>query len=172
MKKILYFLCILSWGCFLGSCDDTDNTVIPPTFKGFTYAPSTLHPGDTVTLSAVYASKGKYCYKPRTTWRITLDTLNAETKEYVRVTLSNQRTCSISEENLSVRFAIPHSARPSQTCPVKFDVAFDNAVDAENQGYSLPNPTQEGYVGQFDNSVVNSLLYSHCSGSLSVKLGD
>ena len=55
---------------------------------------------------------------------------------------------------------------------MKFDVSFDNAVDAENQGYSLPNPTQEGYVGQFDNSVVNSLLYSHCSGSLSVKLGD
>lgn len=168
MKKVLYFLCILTLGCFLSSCDEADNTVIPPTFKGFTCEPATIHPGDTLTLRAVYASKGKYCYKPRTTWKITLDTLNAETQNYDKVVFSNQRTCSISEESLFVRFAVPQSARTRQSCPVTFDVAFDNAVDAENQGYSLPNPTQEGYLGTFSNSVVNSLLYSHCSGSLNV----
>lgn len=170
MKKILFAIFSLTLGLVFTSCDDVNNTVIPPTFKGFTYAPHTPNPGDTVTICAEYANKGKYCYKPRTTWKLTLDTLNAETHNYETVTLSNQRTCSISEERLSVRFAIPRSAKPSQTCRCTFDVAFDNAVDAENQGYSLPNPTLEGYVGQFGNSMVNSLLYSHCSGSLTISI--
>lgn len=172
MKKIAFTLILLlTCGIFV-ACDDFEKEPIPPTFKGFTYSPNPLHPGDTVTVTAVYARKGKYVYKPRCTWKITLDTLDAVSNTYVRATINQQRTASIGEENLSQKFVIPTSAKPNQKADCHFDVAFDNAVDASNVGFTLNNTTEEGYLGKFNPSVVNSVLYCHTSGSFQMPIAE
>ncbi len=64
MKRTSFTLALLALGMmpclFLASCDDDDEGCYPPTWKGFTYSPSPVHPGDSITITAVQASKGHY----------------------------------------------------------------------------------------------------------------
>lgn len=166
MKKILFGIIALMMGVIFTSCKDEKHNPLPPTFKGFTYSPNPARPGDTITISAIYADRGEYVGSPKCTWKISLDTLNAKSNTYERITYSKKVNSSISDETLSVKYAIPTSARKGQTATCNFDVSFDNYVDATAIGFSRENPTQEGYVGTFSTSTIKSTLYSHCSGSM------
>lgn len=169
MKKIAFALLTLVAGISFMACGE-DNEVIPATFKGFQYTPNPVQPGDTVTIRAIYASKGKYVNKPRCTWNLKLDTL-ATNGTYQQVTLSRKLTCSIGDEDLSVRFVIPETAKEGQQATCSFDVSFNNIVDASNIGFSINSQTEEGYVGRFNSSTVQSIIYSHTSGNLTLNIG-
>ncbi len=170
MKKILFSLIALTIGFAFTSCEDEERNPTPPTFKGFTYSPNPVHPGDTITISAIYANRGEFVYKPRCTWKISLDTLDTKTSTYESIQFSKQKTQSISDETLFVQYIIPKTAKVGQTARCSFDVAFDNAVDATAIGASWTNPTENGYVGTFGSSTIQSTLYSHCSGNMTFKI--
>ncbi len=59
MRKAFHFLLALCLIFLAVSCEDTSGSY-PPTWKGFTYEPSTVHPGDSVLITAVQNSKGHY----------------------------------------------------------------------------------------------------------------
>lgn len=170
MKKILFLFSMLAAGMMFVACSNEDYTLIPATFKGFEYAPNPAVAGDTLTISAVYRDKGAYVNKPRCSWRLTLDTLNAKTGVYDKATLSQSRTCSIGDEKLTVHFALPKSTKPGQTASCTFNVDFDVVVNPDKVISSVSNVTEEGYVGTFDPSIVAGTLVCKTSGRLQVKI--
>lgn len=170
MKKILFAVFTIVASLLFAACDDEDYTVVPPTFKGFLYSPSPLHPGDTVAISAVFASKGNYVGKPRCKWSLTLDTLDHNTNTYMTATLHKSTNGSIGDEKLTAKFPIPKTAKKGQKANCNLTIQFDNYVDANNIGFYVESKTEDGYLGKFGRSTVKALLASDCSGSVTISI--
>lgn len=171
MKKYSFgLLALLIMSLAFVACSEDDLRSVPPTFKGFKVSPNPVHPGDTVTISAVYNNKGEYVYAPKCTWILKLDTLT-ESSEQIHAELIKSIKATIAEDTLSVKFAIPKTAKTGRTVNCSFNASYSNAVDTE-PGLSLPNTTIDPFIGRFGNSRVSSILYSECSGDCTFGIVD
>jgi|GEM_PF-266726 len=168
MKHTLQYLMPILLMVFLASCED-EKVCTPPSFKGFTYAPATVHPGDTVTVTACYQDRGEYIISPKYKWTVSGDSLNASTLASDRWTISYTKDESISSPDPSFKFAVPQSAIAGSTITCTFHADYSNAVDGV-VGNSVTNTTQAGYYGSFSPSVVNSTLYSEANGRLTFNI--
>lgn len=167
MKKILIgILAMATFGCLVTSCNNDDKQPIPPQFAGFKITPEKVHPGDIVTISACYVNKGENIYGPHCNWTLTLDTLN-ENNEVGQYKIARQVNASIADDNLSLKIAIPKSAKTGKNASCTLNIDYTHSADAKNIGFELSNPTQNGYRGNFQNSRVVSVLYTRVNGSVS-----
>lgn len=167
MKHTLYAILAMAI-CTLWTACEEDYEVIPPTFKGFLYSPTTVHAGDSVKFTACYANAGQQVYfvgHKGITWKLSVDTLDAggDESKNGRWQAEYKPYCSIGEGEPTIKLRIPTSAKPGSTARLDFNASYSNACNGA-PNVSLPNPTAEGYYGQFSNSVIQSALYSGVSG--------
>lgn len=174
MKKTIFAILAIAFCTIWTACEKTDYEVVPPTFKGFKYSPTTIHPGDSVRFTACYRNEGKNIYlvgHKGYKWTLSLDTLDANGDPSKTGRWSRQYTpyCSISDGEPTIKLEVPKTAMPGTTAQLNFVAEYSNAADGA-PGTSLPNQTEEGYVGTFQPSTVTSVLYSRASGSMTFKI--
>lgn len=176
MKKTFFTIFTIAICALWSACSESfDYEVIPPTFKGFTYSPTTIHAGDSVRFTAVYDNPGKNVYfsgHRGITWKLTVDTLDAEGdpgKDGKWIMEGKPYATMENNENPTYKFRIPTSAKPGSQARIDFRADLSNAADG-TPGTSIPNHTAEGYYGQFQNSIVKSILYSTATGWMTFRI--
>lgn len=175
MKKTIYAILTMAICTIWSACNEkNDYEVLPPTFKGFTYTPTTPHPGDSVRFTAVYDNPGKNIYFSNhrgITWKLTVDTLDAQgdASKDGKWVKEVKPYCSVGESDPTYKFRIPTTAKPGSTARLDFRADYSNAADG-TPGTSIPNQTAQGYYGQFQNSIVQSILYSTATGWMTFRI--
>lgn len=174
MKKIIWAMTMMVICTVWTACEKEDYEVVPPTFKGFSYSPTTVHPGDSVRFTACYADPGKNIYltgHKGYTWKLTVDTLDAggDPDKTGQWTKEFKPYCSIGDGEPSYKLQIPALTKPGSTARLDFTANYSNAADGK-PGVSLPNITADGYYGKFSNSTINSILYSSASGWMTFRV--
>ena len=178
MRKTIWAIVIMAVCTIWTACEKHDYEVVAPSFKGFLYSPTTLHPGDSVTFKACYDDPGKNIYFAQgsgITWTLTVDTLDAggdDTKNG-KWTWKKKPSCTIAEaiynHEHSIKTLIPKTAKPGSNATLTFEAKYDNACDGV-PGTTRPNTTAEGYHGKFDNSVIKSAYFTLATGSMTFRI--
>ncbi len=165
MKKALYILTAISLVWLSVSCEDTSGSYAP-TWRGFTYEPSTVHPGDSVTITAVQKSKGHY---------LNGVDYNFSMRVYVEVdNVTQDSTLSYSyhtnydgdgQKDPQWRLKIPDNTVPgSYSC--SFSARWNNSSDGDLG--TVVSGNEAGYTGTI--STTSYTLYTTASGSFTLPI--
>ncbi len=165
MKKAFYFVAALCLMLLAVSCEDSGGSY-PPTWKGFTYEPSTVHPGDSVTITAVQAKKGKYLYTV---------TYNFSMRVYVEVDgVTQDSTLAYSYKtnydgtdngDPQWKLKLPDNTVPT-SYPCTFTARWDNYADGRGGSYQCTGG--DGCTGSIASQ--SYTLYSTASGSFTLPI--
>lgn len=164
MKTIIIPASVLLSIALVG-CDDTSASY-PPTYKGFSYEPKTVHPGDSVVITAVQAKRGHYLNATDYSFSLTLTIeANGETQDS---TLSYSRHTNYDgTDNGDPSWALhlPADTRPgSYTCT--FRARWSNSANGEMGTYLSTGG--EGCVGSITSH--SYTLYSDASGTFTLPI--
>ncbi len=169
MKNLFSYSPILLFSCLLvlsvTACTETKGSY-PPVWKGFTYEPTSVTAGDSVVITAVQATKGKYLNKTTYSWSMTIKVVSdGETKDS---TLSYSATTNYGgTDNSDPQWAllIPENA-VSGTYACSFKATWSNSADGEGGTYACQNDgTCSGSITSYSYT-----LYSNANGSFSLPI--
>lgn len=162
MKKILFLLAVIGL-CFITSCHEEKNSC-PPVYQGFRIDPSTVYAGDSVTITAVQQTKGRYLNATNYTWKLTMKVKDGETESDTVLT-DNIHTNygGLDSSDPTWRVKIPSNAMTGAnsfaTC--FFTANFSNSADG--MGGMFNANTADGCIGSINS--YSYTLYSTANGT-------
>ncbi|MBQ8051099.1 MAG: hypothetical protein IJ197_05930 [Bacteroidaceae bacterium] len=161
MKKTLLFLCMISALALVSSCNDDEEGSYPPTYQGFRYEPSTVHPGDSVFITAVQLKKGHYLNSTDYSWSMTVQVDSAGIGVPYELYYSRHTNYGgLDSNNPQWRLELPGNTLPG-TYSCQFNARFSNSADGI--GGMFNGGTGEGCVGTINSQ--SYTLYSTANGS-------
>ncbi len=165
MKKAIYFVAALCLMLLAVSCEDTGGSYAP-TWKGFSYEPSTVHPGDSVTITAVQKSKGKYLYTVTYTFtmRVLMDVDNVTQDSTLSYSYKTNYDGD-GQKDPQWKLRIPDNIVPS-SYGCSFNARWDNYADGNMD--KLTSGNEAGYTGTI--TTTSYTLYTTASGSFTLPI--
>ncbi len=161
--KTLIILPTLLLSIALIGCDDGGSSY-PPTYKGFSYWPNPVHPGDSVVITAVQAKKGHYLNAVDYSFsmKITMD-IGGETVDSTLTYSHHTNYDGTDNGDPSWAFLLPQNTRSgSYTC--SFNARWSNSSDGEMGSYLSTGG--DGCVGSITSH--SYTLYSDASGTFTL----
>ncbi|MCD8303893.1 MAG: hypothetical protein LUC86_03570 [Prevotellaceae bacterium] len=168
MRKTLLILCGFT-AVFalitLSGCDDSDGSY-PPTYKGFSYEPSTVYAGDSVVITAVQAKKGHYLNATDYSFSMKIYvTVEGETQDSTLSYSYHTNYDGTDNGNPTWKLLIPDNAvAGSYSC--SFSAKWSNSADGEGGSYASTGG--DGCTGSVTS--YSYTLYSQASGSFTLPI--
>ncbi|MCD8302728.1 MAG: hypothetical protein LUC44_06895 [Prevotellaceae bacterium] len=151
----------------LASCDDTSGSY-PPTWKGFTYSPTDIYPGDSVLITAAQAKKGHYLnatdYSFSMKVRVDVD---GETQDSTLSYSYHTNYDGTSNADPTWKLKIPDNTIGGTSYTCSFSAKWSNSADG-NMGTYLGTSGGDGYTGSITS--YSYTIYSQASGSFSLPI--
>ncbi len=150
------------------ACDD-DKNASAPSYWGFTYTPTTVHAGDSVTIKAVQRKKGQYLYSTTYNWSMRLTVVDS-LYNVVDTTLSYKQTTNYDgtyNGDPTWNLKIPEGTT-SSSATVSFSASWSNYADGEYVSTTTPSDRDAIYKGTITSSTYT--LYSNASGSFTLPI--
>lgn len=171
MKRILFLLpLMIALMCTVVSCEESNNTAYPPTWKGFQLSPdrNSIYAGGEVTVTACQDEKGHLINATSYTWTLSLDTLNTDGSASGAYELSKTvKTNYDGTDNgdPSYTFRIPANAVPNGRATISFAASYSYSAD----GIEVSNGTTYDQSTNYAGSIYSqsATLYGKANGSIS-----
>ena len=161
LRTISLFLAVCA--LFFTSCDNEKQVSYMPTWRGFTYSPKPVHPGDSVTIVAQQAELGHLIYKAVYTWTATYHILTVEEKDsLVTFTHEDKVVYDYEPADPSLKLYIPTNLNVPTV-----EVSFKGEYHYSAQGVTGTDGSTitGGYTGSLHQSQ-SSQLIGYSTGSL------
>ncbi len=148
----------------LTACDDSDESY-PPTFKGFSYEPQTVRPGDSLTITAVQAKKGKLLNAVDYSFSMKISVLeDGETRDSTLSYSYHTNYDGTDNGDPVWKLLLPEETVGGRTYSCSFSARWSNSADGS--GGTFASTGGEGCTGSITSS--SYTLYSQASGSFSL----
>lgn len=165
MKVYLQIFLFIITTIAIISCEESNQEIVPPTFKGFKVSPAPYYPGDTIEVKLYYANKGSNVYGPKCDWVISDSTELSDAHKSMSYRDYHEIKASIADEYLKCDFVIPKENTANKTIKCRVEISYSNAFTPK-EGKSLTNTLEAGYVGRMENSRIASPLYCKFIGNI------
>ncbi len=148
------------------ACDDSEGAYVP-TYYGFSYSPSTVHAGDSVTICAVQQKKGHYLNKCTYSWSMRLSIVDSLDNTVDSTLTYSQSTNYDGTYNgdPTWKVKIPEGT-VSRSTSVSFSARWSNSADG-NGSYTT-STGGNGTTGSI--TATTYVLYSNASGSFTLPI--
>lgn len=152
--------------CFT-SCNEEEKGSYPPAYYGFSYSPVPVHPGDSVTITAVQARKGHYLNACDYTLNVplTLEQADGSLKDTTIVSKYHTNYDGTDNGNPTFKILIPANAIDEKPY-VTFSARWNNSADGIGGEYSASGGTE--YLGLIVST--SYLLYSSATGHFNLPI--
>lgn len=167
MKSItLTILVATAIACFT-ACEEEEKGSYPPVYFGFTYSPTPVKPGDSVTISAVQDRKGHYLNACDYTLHVPLGLIDESGTRKDTTIVSNYHTNYDGTDNGNPTFKILIPANTSSTTSyVTFTARWNNSADGIGGDYSNNETTE--YLGSIISTSYTA--FSNATGHFSLPI--
>lgn len=147
MKSFASSVFVAMFALSLVACDEEDKDCYPPTYHGFTYSPTPVRPGDSVTITVVQAKKGHYLNACNYTLNVplTVEMTGGEQNDTTITIAYRTNYDGLDNGNPTFKILIP-SNTVSEKSSVTFVARWANSADG--MGGSYPSTDVVGYWGQ------------------------
>lgn len=163
MNKFFYFIALAVASFLTTACSEEEKGSYPPTYYGFDYYPKPVTSGDSVTIYAVQANKGKYLHS--TDYQLTLHVTLIGNVDTTIVSKYHTNYDGTDNGNPTFKVKIPDNTI-SSTAAVSFDARWSNSCDGQGGTfYSINTP---GYLGSINS--YSYVIYSNAKGSFTLPI--